>query len=45
MFVGIIDLFFAREVAGSKSRVLLAFWQAIFGGLFTHPKPQESSPR
>jgi hypothetical protein len=38
MFVGIIDLFFARKIARSKSPVLLVFWQAIFGGFIHTPE-------
>ena len=43
MFVGIIDLFFARKIARSKSRILLAFWQAIFGGFIHTPETPEAA--
>src|SRR5215831_18606457 len=44
--VRIIDLFFAREIAGLKSPVLLALWRAIFGGFIHTPEaaPWSSPP-
>src|SRR6516225_4870459 len=36
--VRIINLFFAREIAGLKSPVLLAFWRAISGGFIHTPE-------
>src|SRR5262249_2216634 len=36
--VRIISLFFAREIARLKPRVLLAFWRAIFGGFIHTPE-------
>src|SRR5262249_29941962 len=45
--VGIIDLFFAREIAGLKLPVLLSFWRAIFGGFIHTPEaaPSRTSGR